>query len=75
MFSLGLALARMNQQFLLGQTVDVDTLAGVEKILLRQPAIDNVHSVQSQWIGPNTFSYKAEVDIGKYLLQYTQVLY
>ena len=65
---MGLALARVNQKFLLGQTVDSTTLKGVEDILMRQPAIDNVHSVQSQWIGPSTFSYKAEVDIdGTYL--------
>lgn len=65
---MGLMLARMNQHFLLGQTVDADTLAGIENILLRQPAIDNVHSVKSQWNGPDSFSYKAEVDFdGTYL--------
>jgi len=29
--------------------------------LCRQ-SIDNVHAVQTQWTGPDTFSYKAEID-------------
>eukprot|EP00624_Nannochloropsis_granulata_P001660 evm.model.NODE_18063_length_5345_cov_19.902338.1 len=35
---------------------------------MARPGIDNVQSVQSQWIGPYTFAYKAEVDFdGTYL--------
>ncbi len=31
-------------------------------------SIDEVHSVQSQWVGPYSFSYKAEVDFdGTYI--------
>lgn len=41
---------------------------GIRKLLLARPGIDNVQSVQSQWIGPYTFAYKAEVDFdGTYL--------
>jgi zinc transporter 9 len=29
---------------------------------LSRRSIDNVHAVQTQWTGPDTFSYKAEVD-------------
>ena len=66
--SIGLILVRINQRFLLGQAVDQETIAGIEKILLSRKSIDSVHSVQSQWTGPETFSYKAEVDFdGTYL--------
>jgi hypothetical protein len=42
--------------------------AGIRKLLMARPGIDNVQSVQSQWIGPYTFAYKAEVDFdGTYL--------
>ena len=35
---------------------------------MARPGIDNVQSVQSQWVGPYTFAYKAEVDFdGTYL--------
>lgn len=40
----------------------VEIQHSIRKILINRPAIDNVYSVQSQWVGPSTFSYKAEVD-------------
>jgi solute carrier family 30 (zinc transporter), member 9 len=37
-------------------------------ILVSRPGIDQVKSVQSQWLSPYTFSFKAEVDFdGTYL--------
>jgi len=60
--AMGMVLVRVNHRFLLGQAVDQDIIKGIEKILLDRISIDNVHSVQSQWIAPDTFSYKAEVD-------------
>lgn len=60
--SMGIVLVRVNHRFLLGQGVDREITSGIEKILLNRRSIDNVHSVQSQWTGPDTFSYKAEVD-------------
>jgi zinc transporter 9 len=66
--SMGLVLVRINQRFLLGQAVDPEITKGIEEILLSQRSIDGVHSVQSQWTGPDTFSFKAEVDFdGTYL--------
>jgi len=59
---MGLVLARMNHRFLLGQGVDREITDGIEKILLGCPSIDSIGSVQSQWTGPETFSYKADVD-------------
>ena len=59
--SMGVILARVNHRFLLGQAVDKETTDGIEKILRSRKSIDAVHSVQSQWTGPDTFSYKAEV--------------
>jgi len=60
--SMGLILVRVNHRFLLGQGVDQDIVTGIEKMLLTHRSIDHVHSVQSQWTGPETFSFKAEVD-------------
>jgi zinc transporter 9 len=66
--AMGIILVRVNHRFLLGQAVDSETIEGIQKILLNRRSIDNVHSVQSQWTGPDTFSYKAEVDFdGTYL--------
>ncbi|CAI5718410.1 unnamed protein product [Hyaloperonospora brassicae] len=63
-----ISLIRMNQKYLLGQSVEPEIENGIRKLLLARPSIDNVYAVQSQWVGPSTFSYKAEVDFdGTYL--------
>ena len=65
---MGLTLVRVNHRFLLGQAVDREITDEIAKILLKRRSIDNIRSVQSQWTGPETFSYKAEVDFdGTYL--------
>jgi zinc transporter 9 len=65
---MGMVLVRVNHRFLLGQGVDKEIREGIEKIILSRPSIDNVYSIQSQWTGPDTFSFKAEVDFdGTYL--------
>lgn len=60
--SVGVVLVRVNHRFLLGQSVDKEIRVGIEKMLLNRKSIDAVHSVQSQWTGAETFSFKAEVD-------------
>lgn len=60
--TMGLVLVRVNHRFLLGQGVDREMLDGIEKVILSRRSIDNVYSIQSQWTGPETFSFKAEVD-------------
>lgn len=60
--AMGLALVNVNHRFLIGQGLDKATREDIEKIILSRRSIDNVYSVQSQWTGPDTFSYKAEVD-------------
>eukprot|EP00946_MAST-07B_sp_MAST-7B-sp1_P002141 g2141.t1 len=55
-------LARMNQRFLLGQAIDQPVEDSIRGIILSRPSIEAVHSVQSQWMGPSAFSFKAEVD-------------
>ena len=60
--AMGLVLVRVNHRFLLGHSVDQDIIKGIEKILLNRRSIEAVDSVQSQWTGPDTFSFKAEVD-------------
>ncbi|KAL7567544.1 hypothetical protein ACA910_016964 [Epithemia clementina (nom. ined.)] len=59
---MGVALASMNYRFLLGQGVDREITDDIAKILLNRRSIDSIGSIQSQWTGPETFSYKAEVD-------------
>lgn len=66
--TMGVVLVRVNHRFLLGHAVDNEITKDIEKILLGRRSIDHVHSVQSQWTGPETFAYKAEVDFdGTYL--------
>ena len=65
---MGIILVRVNHRFLLGQAVDKDIVDDINKILMSRRSIDSIGSVQSQWTGPDTFSYKAEVDFdGTYL--------
>jgi zinc transporter 9 len=42
--------------------LDTATREDIEKMILARRSIDNVYSIQSQWTGPDTFSFKAEVD-------------
>lgn len=51
-------LIRLNQRYLLGQSVEPEIEKGIRELLLSRPSIDNVYAVQSQWVGPSTFSYK-----------------
>ena len=63
--SVVVSLIRLNQRFfrfLLGQLVEPEIEKGIKEILLARPAIDNIYLVQSQWVGPSTFSYEEEVD-------------
>jgi zinc transporter 9 len=65
---MGLVLVRVNHRFLLGQGVDKEMTDSIEKIIIGRRSIDNVYGIQSQWTGPETFSFKAEVDFdGTYL--------
>jgi solute carrier family 30 (zinc transporter), member 9 len=66
--TMGIALVRVNHRFLLGQAVDREIVEDIGKILLNRRSIDSIRSIQSQWTGPESFSYKAEVDFdGTYL--------
>lgn len=66
--AMGIALVRVNHRFLLGSAIDPHIVEDIGKILLSRRSIDNIRSIQSQWTGPDTFSYKAEVDFdGTYL--------
>ncbi|UIZ29746.1 hypothetical protein KXD40_002890 [Peronospora effusa] len=52
------SLIRLNQKYLLGQSVEPEIENGIRELLLARPSIDNVYAVQSQWVGPSTFSFK-----------------
>ena len=61
-------LVRLNQRLLLGLSVDDEIEDDINNMLMSRPSIETVHSVQSQWVGPSAFNYKAEVDFdGTYL--------
>jgi zinc transporter 9 len=65
---IGLALVRVNHRFLIGQGVEREILDGIVNIIKSRRSIDHVSSIQSQWTGPETFSFKAEIDFdGTYL--------
>ena len=65
---IGLALVRVNHSFLIGQAVEKDMLDKIESIIRNRRSIENVTGIQSQWTGPETFSFKAELDFdGTYL--------
>jgi len=59
---MGIALVNVNHRYLIGHGVDRATREDIQQIILGRRSIDNVHAVQTQWTGPDTFSYKAEVD-------------
>jgi zinc transporter 9 len=66
--TMGLALVRVNHRFLIGRGVSRDMTDDIEKIIRSRRSIDGVYRIQSQWTGPETFSFKAEVDFdGTYL--------
>jgi len=65
---MGTILARLNEKYLIGHSVEPEITKGINELLLAQPSITNISFVQSQWISPYTFAYKAEVDFdGTYL--------
>lgn len=65
---MGLALVRVNHTFLIGRGVSRDMTEDIERIIRSRRSIDGVYGIQSQWTGPETFSFKAEVDFdGTYL--------
>lgn len=66
--TMGVALVRVNHTFLIGRGVSRDMTDDIEKIIRSRRSIDGVYRIQSQWTGPETFSFKAEVDFdGTYL--------
>ncbi|CAN0236012.1 unnamed protein product [Ectocarpus sp. 6 AP-2014] len=59
---MGLVLTEVNRRFLIGQSVDSETTEGIKAILMSRGSIEQLHQVQSQWVGTHTFAFKAEVD-------------
>jgi zinc transporter 9 len=60
--TVAVTLVRINQRFLLGRAIDAETEAGIRDILKKRKTIEAVYRCQSQWLGPTSFSFKAEVD-------------
>ena len=57
-----LVLVRLNQRYLLGHAIDPEIDEGIRQILLARPSIEAAVLLQSRWVGPSTFVYRAEVD-------------
>ena len=53
-----LTLVRTNQRFLMGQSVEKEITSDIQQLILSRPAVERVYEVQSQWLGPASFSYK-----------------
>jgi zinc transporter 9 len=63
-----LKLVQLNRSFILGRPVDLEVTDAIAQLLLARKSVDAVFDVQSQWIGPQAFSYNADVDFdGTYL--------
>jgi len=60
--AVALQLLERNRQLLLGEAVAPHTVSAITALVASRPAIEGVREVQSQWISPDTFAYKAEVD-------------
>lgn len=56
--TMGVVLAKLNEKFLVGQSVEANIVDEIHEILTARPAIDGIHSVQSQWLGMHGFTYK-----------------
>jgi zinc transporter 9 len=55
-------LVQINHKFLIGQAVDEEIVADIRSILRGRAGINAVYDIQSQWIGPSAFAFKAECD-------------
>ncbi|KAL3806520.1 hypothetical protein ACHAXA_002562 [Cyclostephanos tholiformis] len=62
LLAMGVALAKVNHRFLIGQGLDRATREDIEQMILARRSVDNVFSIQSMWTGPDTFSFKAQLD-------------
>ncbi|KAL0481953.1 zinc transporter [Acrasis kona] len=56
------ALISMNKQYLTGQAVDSKIILQIQDIIIKRPSVEAIARVQSQWVGPYSFAYKAEID-------------
>jgi len=61
-------LASINQRYLLGMSVDDDIVSDIKRVIAGRPAIHAVKDVQSQWIAPSAFMFKAECDFDGFVL-------
>eukprot|EP00038_Savillea_parva_P001302 m.102957 g.102957 ORF g.102957 m.102957 type:complete len:868 (+) comp10457_c1_seq1:59-2662(+) len=63
-----LKLVQLNRSFIVGRPVDKETTDAIAQLLLVRKSVDAVYDVHSQWIGPQAFTYNADVDFdGTYL--------
>lgn len=60
----------MNKTFLIGKSVDEDIIIGIRTLLNDRKSIEEVYDIKSQWISPNSFMVRAEINFdGHHLAQ------
>jgi len=57
-----LSLIRLNQNYLIGRSIDSKIEAQIRDIIMRRASIEAVYAIQSQWLSPTSFSVTVEVD-------------
>lgn len=55
-------LVQTNKRFLIGRAVEPEIEHHIREILASRPSIEAIYAVQSQYVSPSKFSYKAEID-------------
>eukprot|EP00761_Pharyngomonas_kirbyi_P004310 gb/GECH01004314.1/.p1 GENE.gb/GECH01004314.1/~~gb/GECH01004314.1/.p1 ORF type:complete len:642 (+),score=145.40 gb/GECH01004314.1/:1-1926(+) len=55
-------LGKMNMRFLIGQAVDRKVEDNIVNIVTSRQSVESAYQIQSQWVGPAEFMFKAEVD-------------
>jgi len=76
MASVGGGLAVFNRKYLIGVAVDDEIIKGIETIVLGCPSVKYVRDIETQWVGPNAFMLKAEIDFsGEYLSSQLEATY
>lgn len=66
-------LVGINRRYLIGQAVEPEVEKDIYNMLKQRESIEHVYNIQSQWIGPQAFTIKVELDFdGSYFARQLQ---
>lgn len=58
----------MNKTYLIGKSVDHEIIQGIRDLLNQRKSIEEVYEIKSQWLSPNSFMLRAEINFdGHYI--------